>query len=37
LKIEEMRKAQSEKQKKRLKASEEELGPALGRFARKGA
>lgn len=37
LKIEELRKSQSEKQNKRLKAAEEELGPALGRFARKGA
>ena len=37
LKIEELRKAQGEKQKTRLKATEEELGPALGRFARKGA
>lgn len=37
LKIEELRKSQSEKQNKRLKAAEEEFGPALGRFARKGA
>lgn len=37
LKIEELRKAQNDKQNKRLKAAEEELGPALGRFARKGA
>lgn len=37
LKIEELRKAQNDKQNKRLKAVEEELGPALGRFARKGA
>jgi len=35
LKIEEMRKAQNEKKTERLKASEEELGPALSRFARK--
>lgn len=35
VKIEELRKAQSEKQHQRLKATEEELGPALGRFARK--
>lgn len=37
LKIEELRKSQGEKQKKRLKEAEQELGPALGRFARKGA
>jgi U3 small nucleolar RNA-associated protein 7 len=37
MKIEELRKAQSQKQNKRLKEVEEELGPALGRFARKGA
>ncbi|CAG8951398.1 hypothetical protein HYFRA_00007312 [Hymenoscyphus fraxineus] len=37
LKIEELRKNQCEKQKRRLKETEEELGPALGRFARKGA
>lgn len=37
LKIEELRKSQTERQQKKLKASEEELGPALGRFARKGA
>jgi U3 small nucleolar RNA-associated protein 7 len=37
LKIEELRKAQSEKHHQRLKATEAELGPALGRFARKGA
>ena len=36
LKIEELRKAQSEKHHQRLRATEEELGPALGRFARKG-
>ena len=33
LKIEELRKAQSEKQQERLKARAEELGPALSRFA----
>jgi U3 small nucleolar RNA-associated protein 7 len=37
LKIEELRKAQSEKHHQRLKVTEEELGPALSRFARKGA
>ncbi|RFU25400.1 hypothetical protein B7463_g10935, partial [Scytalidium lignicola] len=37
LKIEELRKSQMERQKNRLKDTEEELGPALGRFARKGA
>jgi U3 small nucleolar RNA-associated protein 7 len=37
LKIDELRKSQSQKQMERLKATEEELGPALGRFARKGA
>lgn len=37
VKIEEMRKAQNEKHHQRLKATEEELGPALSRFARKGA
>jgi U3 small nucleolar RNA-associated protein 7 len=36
LKIEELRKAQSQKHHQRLKATEEELGPALSRFARKG-
>jgi U3 small nucleolar RNA-associated protein 7 len=36
MKIEELRKAQSEKHHQRLKATEEELGPALSRFARKG-
>lgn len=36
LKIEEMRKNQSEKQQKKLQEAEQELGPALGRFARKG-
>ncbi|PMD59730.1 BING4CT-domain-containing protein [Hyaloscypha bicolor E] len=37
LKIEELRKSQGEKQRKRLKEAEQELGPALGRFVRKGA
>jgi U3 small nucleolar RNA-associated protein 7 len=37
LRIEELRKSQSERQQKKLKAAEEELGPALGRFARKAA
>lgn len=37
MKIEELRKAQNEKHHQRLKATEEELGPALSRFARKGA
>jgi len=37
LKIEELRNSQGEKQKKRLKEAEQELGPALGRFVRKGA
>ncbi|EHK98294.1 putative U3 small nucleolar RNA-associated protein 7 [Glarea lozoyensis 74030] len=37
LKIEELRKSQSEKQKLKIKQAEQELGPALGRFARKGA
>jgi len=37
LRIEELRKSQSERQQKKLKAAEEELGPALGRFARKPA
>ena len=37
LRIEELRKSQSERQQKKLKATEEELGPALGRFARKAA
>jgi U3 small nucleolar RNA-associated protein 7 len=37
MKIEELRKSQGEKQKLRLKEAEQELGPALGRFARKGA
>ncbi|PSS07161.1 hypothetical protein M430DRAFT_37724 [Amorphotheca resinae ATCC 22711] len=35
MRIEELRKAQSERQQKRLKASEQELGPALARFASK--
>jgi U3 small nucleolar RNA-associated protein 7 len=37
MRIEELRKSQHEKQKKRLKETEEKLGPALSRFARKGA
>jgi U3 small nucleolar RNA-associated protein 7 len=37
LKIEELRKSQGEKQQKRLKEAEQELGPALGRFVKKGA
>ncbi len=37
LKIEELRKAQNAKHHARLKATEQELGPALRRFARKGA
>lgn len=37
MRIEELRKSQHEKQKKRLKDTEEKLGPALSRFARKGA
>jgi U3 small nucleolar RNA-associated protein 7 len=37
LKIEELRKSQNERQQEKLKATAEELGPALGRFARKGA
>jgi U3 small nucleolar RNA-associated protein 7 len=37
LKIEELRKSQGEKQQKRLKEAEQDLGPALGRFVRKGA
>ena len=37
LKIEELRKSQGERQQKRLKEAEQELGPALGRFVRKGA
>ncbi|KAH8811542.1 WD40-repeat-containing domain protein [Xylogone sp. PMI_703] len=36
MKIEELRKSQMEKHKDRMKATAEELGPALGRFARKG-
>lgn len=35
LRIEELRRSQSQMEKKKLKAAEEELGPALGRFARK--
>jgi U3 small nucleolar RNA-associated protein 7 len=37
LKIEELRKSQGESKQKRLKEAEQALGPALGRFARKGA
>jgi U3 small nucleolar RNA-associated protein 7 len=37
MKIEELRKAQSDKHHRSLKATEAELGPALSRFARKGA
>jgi U3 small nucleolar RNA-associated protein 7 len=37
LRIEELRKSQSERQQKKLKAAKEELGPALERFARKAA
>lgn len=37
LKIEELRKTQNLAQRKKLKASEEQLGPALARFARKAA
>ncbi|KAF4636718.1 hypothetical protein G7Y89_g1360 [Cudoniella acicularis] len=37
LKIEELRKNQTERQQRKLKETEAELGPALGRFARKGA
>ena len=37
LKIEELRKEQSQKAKKQLKSREEDFGPALARFARKGA
>ncbi|KAH9220768.1 putative U3 small nucleolar RNA-associated protein 7 [Leptodontidium sp. 2 PMI_412] len=36
LKIEEMRKNQSERHQKKLQEAEQELGPALSRFARKG-
>ncbi|KAH7357035.1 putative U3 small nucleolar RNA-associated protein 7 [Rhexocercosporidium sp. MPI-PUGE-AT-0058] len=36
LKIEEMRKNQGERQQKKLQEAEQELGPALSRFARKG-
>ncbi|TAQ89152.1 hypothetical protein B7494_g2550 [Chlorociboria aeruginascens] len=35
LRIQELRKSQHERDKKRKQASKEELGPALGRFARK--
>ncbi len=37
LRIEELRKSQSEREQKKLKAAKEELGPALARFARKPA
>lgn len=37
MRIEELRKSQMQRQKNRLQATEEELGPALGRFARKTA
>jgi U3 small nucleolar RNA-associated protein 7 len=37
LRIEELRKSQSEQQQKKVKAAEEELGPTLGRFVRKRA
>ena len=37
MKIEELRKQQSLRNKEKLKASEMELGPALGRFAKKSA
>ncbi|KAJ8067344.1 hypothetical protein OCU04_004697 [Sclerotinia nivalis] len=36
-KIEELRKSQMQREKNRLKTNEEELGPALGRFAKKSA
>ncbi|KAL5323979.1 hypothetical protein ACEPPN_008521 [Leptodophora sp. 'Broadleaf-Isolate-01'] len=36
LKIEEMKKNQSERHQKKLQEAEQELGPALSRFARKG-
>ncbi|EDO02622.1 hypothetical protein SS1G_05099 [Sclerotinia sclerotiorum 1980 UF-70] len=35
--IEELRKSQMQREKNRLKTTEEELGPALGRFAKKSA
>ncbi|KAF7929674.1 hypothetical protein BELL_0055g00200 [Botrytis elliptica] len=35
--IEELRKSQMQREKNRLKSTEEELGPALGRFAKKSA
>ncbi|KAF8850610.1 BING4CT-domain-containing protein [Acephala macrosclerotiorum] len=35
LRIEELKKSQNERKQERLKESEQELGPALGRFARK--
>jgi U3 small nucleolar RNA-associated protein 7 len=37
MRIEDLRKSQHEKHKNRLKETEEELGPALSRFVRKGA
>ena len=37
LRIEELRKEQNQKAKKQLKSREEDFGPALARFARKGA
>lgn len=37
LKLEEMRKERSEREKSKLKQDKEELGSALGRFARRGA
>ncbi|KAH8687194.1 putative U3 small nucleolar RNA-associated protein 7 [Tricladium varicosporioides] len=37
LKIEELKKSQNERQGKKRKETEAELGPALGRFVRKGA
>ncbi|KAM3075344.1 putative U3 small nucleolar RNA-associated protein 7 [Clarireedia jacksonii] len=37
IRIEELRKSQMQKDKNRLKSSEAELGPALGRFAKKSA
>ncbi|ESZ98486.1 putative U3 small nucleolar RNA-associated protein 7 [Sclerotinia borealis F-4128] len=36
-KIEDLRKSQMQREKNRLKTTEEELGPALGRFAKKSA
>jgi U3 small nucleolar RNA-associated protein 7 len=37
LRIEALRKSQTDRQQKKLKESQEDLGPALGRFAREGA